>query len=401
MLRYNEIDKHKIALFFVYPFAAFLLALQNLGSRSSFVVFFLFNILFGYTFIAQDITSDSFRYVEEFVAMKNMQSEDYYDLVSQYFTFNSDVKDVYVITCNYLVSRVTDNYHVIMALYAIVFSFFFLKSFRFFVDKSEYKNDLYGYLLAFLFVYSNPIYNINGVRFWTAAWIAVYIIFEFLINKNSRILVLAFIVPLVHISFVSYVFVLLFYVAFPKLDRFLVVIFFISIFVGNISFGLVELFKDFLPKAIQNILWAYADEGNLEERVSLIEALPVYAKILKSLPYYYINILMVFFIYNSKVIKDKSRDYSVYHFLLVWLSFVNITMSIPSFGGRFIYLSIPFIAYLCLVFYRESAVFRRILYMIPVVYAYSVLYWFRNMLKVIDPYLLVSVFPHLLIKNLY
>ncbi len=263
MKSYSENDKQKLVLFFVYPFAAFLLALQNLKSRSSFVVFFLFNVLFGYTFIAQDITADSYRYVEDFVATKNIRLEDYYDLMVQYFSFNADIKDVYVITCNYFVSRITDNYHVLMALYAVVFSFFFLKSFRFFVDKREYKKDLVGYLLAFLFVYSNPIYNINGVRFWTAAWMGVYVVFELLINRNNRSLFLAFIIPLVHISFAGFVVVLVLYAFIPKWDKFFVIMFLLSLFVGNTSIGLVDHLKDFMPKVIQDILWSYADEGNL------------------------------------------------------------------------------------------------------------------------------------------
>ncbi len=129
--------------------------------------------------------------------------------------------------------------------------------------------------------------------------------------------------------------------------------------------------------------------------------MPGYAKVLNVLPYYYINTLMFLLISNSKVIKESGQDYSVYQFLLVWLSFVNYTMSIPSFGGRFIYLAIPFVAYLWLLFYRGHVVFRRVIYLMPIVYAYSILYWVRNMIKVIDPYLFISFFPHLLIKNLY
>ncbi len=394
-------SKAGIFLFFIHPFLAFLLSLSNLRSKSSFVVFLLFNILFGYTFIAQNESADSFGYVQEFKAAKNSTTSNYLNDIKDYTTFNSKIKDIYVITCNYLVTRVTDNYHVLLALYAIVFAFFFLKSFRFFVDRPELNRSYIVYLIAFLFVFSNPISNINGVRFYTAAWLAVYVIFQVVVNKNYRFLILALITPLIHISFLSFIAVLLIYLFSIKYDKFWVVLFVISFFVGNIAVELVQNYSALMPQTFQNMAWSYADDVNIQKRLESIQLLPLYAKVLNKLPYLFINALVFIFIAKSRNIKQDKKAYSTYLFLLAWMSFCNFTLPIPSFGGRFIALGIPLIMYVSLAAYKQIPLLKNALLLAPIIFSYSIFLWLRFVGTIIDINLLYQVFPYLIIKNIY
>lgn len=393
-------ERIRLLLFFISPFAAFILALNSLKSKFSFTIIFLFFVLFGLTFIAQNKSADSYRYIEDFNSYKHVSTSQYINDLKAFFTFESDIKDIYTISSYYLVSRITANYHILMSLWAIVFSFFFLKAFRFFVDRPEFKKSLVVSLLAFLFIYSNNIFNINGVRFYTAAWIAVYAIFEIVVNKNYKFILLALITPLIHLSYITFVGVLLTYILTIKYDKFWAIIFFISFFVSEISIVLIQNTNQFLPPILQNMIWNYMDESNLNERLSSVENLPLYAKILNSLPHYFINALMFLFVFKAKYIKSFPETRNVFIFLLIWLSFTNFTMAIPSFGGRFIQLSIPLLMYLCLVLYSRIPLLRKIIYLIPIVFSYSILYWVRNMITVTDPFLLISIFPHILFKNL-
>lgn len=399
----NNIDRQKknkilLLLFFIHPFVSFLLSLITLKNRNTFRVIMLFFVLFGYTFIAHNESADSYRYIEDFNRYKYTTTKNYLTDISDYFTFDSSIKDIYDITTYYLVSRITNNYHVLMALWAFVFSFFFLKAFRFLVFRPEWNNTLLVAIITFLFFFSNPITNINGVRFWTASWIAVFTIFEIVINKNHRYFLLAFITPLVHISFTSFVIVLLLYLFIIKYEKLLVVVYIISFFVGSIS---LELFKDYsanLPPIFQNLIWSYTESWMAIERMKGIDQ-PLYAEIFNKLPMYFMNFLLFVFIIKSNIVRQKTEAYSVYLFLMVWMSFVNFTIAIPSFGGRFIALSVPLIMYLSLLMLKQISVLRYAFFIAPFIYSYAIFQWFRFIGTIIDYYLLLSIFPHLIIKN--
>lgn len=393
-------NKEILAIFFIQPFIAFLMAITRLKSKYSFTVIFLFFVLFGFTFLAQNQSADSYRYIKEFNKYIFSGVTHYQNDIKDYFTFESNIKDIYVITSYYLISRFTDNYHILMALWAAVFSFFYLRAFRFFVDRPEFKKSLVVSLLAFLFLYSNNIFNINGIRFWTAAWVAVYIVFEVIVNKNYKFVALSLVTPLIHTSYLFFVLVLAFYLLTRKFEKVWIVLFIISFFVSEISIQLIRNYQEYMPQAIQNMIWSYTADENLANRQNIVENVPLYARILDSLPRYFINLMLFVFIYNNKQISLFKKGNLVFVFLLIWMSFVNFTMAIPSFGGRFIVLAVPLICYLSLLTYRKISILSKFIYLIPFVYSYSILYWVRNMITVVDPYLLISVFPHIVIKNL-
>ncbi len=388
-----------ILLFFIHPFSSFLLALYNLKSKYSFTVLLLFFVLFGYTFIAQNETADSFRYVEDFNYYKEVSANKYQSDIKEYLTFDSTIKDIYTISTYFLISKISDSYHLLFALWSLVFSFFFLKSFRFLIYQKEWNKTLIPIIIAFLFLFSNPITNINGVRFWTAAWIAVYATFEIVINKNLRYVALALITPLIHISYLIYFAVLLVYLFSIKYDKIWAVIFIISFFAGTITLEFVQTYKNILPPLLQNMVFSYTESETALQRIDGL-TLPLYARILTSLPHYFINLLIFIFIVKSKVIKQNKEAYSGFLFLLVWMSFVNFTMPIPSLGGRYLALGIPFIMYLCLILYKKIPQIKRLILFAPLIYSYVIFQWLRFINSIIDYDLLYSFFPHLLIKNL-
>ncbi len=394
-------NKGLLIVFFIYPFASFILALNNLKSKYSFRIILLFFVLFGYTFIAENKTADSYSYIQEFHENKNITTSQYLSSLQDILSYETSMKDVYTISTYYLVSRITENYHVLMALWAIVFSFFFLKAFRFFVDRPEFIKSYVASLLVFLFIFSNNIFNINGVRFYTAAWMSVYAIFEIVVNKKLRFLSLIALIPLIHISYFSIWAVMLIYLFSIKYDKFWVMMFIISFFVANISVELIQKYSNLIPTTGQYMANSYAGDDYLREKTEIYADIPLYAKFLISLPRFFINLLVIIFIMNLRIVKSHTLGHKVFLFLLVWMTFVNFTWSVPSVGVRFIALSIPFISYICLIYYRNIPQLRNVIYLVPLIYAYPVFQWIRVMVTVTDPYLLFSLFPHLVIKNLY
>lgn len=188
----NNSDKAlKIILFLISPFIAFLYSLRTIKTKSSYVVFFLFCVFFGLSFSVsagkdEHNRADGASYREKFELYKYVSDSEFYNRFNEYFTFEEGAKDYYFDTVAFYVSRVTDNYHIMFMVFAIVFAYFGLKSLRFLTSEPKFDASLSCLILVYLFMI-NQIFNINGVRFWTAAWIGVYCIFQIFRNGNKKI----------------------------------------------------------------------------------------------------------------------------------------------------------------------------------------------------------------------
>lgn len=397
----NTKGKLSLFLFFIHPFFAFLIALRHLKSKHSQLVLLLFFTLFGYTFIAENEAADSFHYIAEFNSYLSSTSFSYIRDINEYLTFETSIKDIYTITTYFLVSRFTSNYHVLMAVWAFIFSLFFLKAFKFFTKRPEFKKSIYTAILVFLFIFSNNIFNINGVRFWTAAWLSVYVIFEVIVNKNSIFILLSFIAPLIHVSYIVLPIILLLSTTTNKFEKAFVYLFIISFLFGELSVQLVQNYKSILPQTFQNIIWSYTESDLTAERVKSIVNEPLYARILNAFPRFLLNIFMIMLILRKQYFKMNKEAYAVFMFLLLWLSFCNFTMAIPSFGGRFMVLAFPLMAYLLLLTYSNIKILKKSLLLIPIAFSYVLFIWLRQMILVTDPYLILSFFPHILLKDLF
>ena len=183
MRNYSRISD-KILLFFISPIISAITSLKDIRDGVSHKFLYAWFIIFGIGFCAVNEAADSFRYVHSFIIESGYSLSQYLSEIKYYFTFQSHIKDIYTLTINFFVGRFTDNYHWTFLIYAIVFGYFYIKSISLFLRHNKVKNYVF-YALLFIFCYSNPIFNINGVRFWTAAWIGVYVALNSIFFKCS------------------------------------------------------------------------------------------------------------------------------------------------------------------------------------------------------------------------
>lgn len=99
-------------------------------------------------------------------------------------------------------------------------SVFMLLSFKFLVGEEAFKYSWVCLLLAYFFIRGNGIFNINGCRFWTASWIAIYCNFQLFRNGNRKYLALALLTPMVHSSYWFYLIMLALVYVSGKFTRF-------------------------------------------------------------------------------------------------------------------------------------------------------------------------------------
>ena len=76
--------------------------------------------------------------------------------------------------------------------------------------------------------------------------------------------------------------------------------------------------------------------------------------------------------------------------MLALASVTNFLSGIPSMG-RFQAMVIPFLVIIWASNYPVLKKYNRLFYMVPVLYAYSLLYWFRNMSAITE--LTLYLFP--------
>ena len=402
MNRTNDNEKGiKFILSIIYPLGAFLYSWKNLKARSTYWVFFLFFIVYGLCFTAAFEAADSYRYVEDLRAFSMNARGNFQSVTQEFFSKYSEIKDIFVYVLYYLTDIISGgNYRVFFALVAIVFGFFFLRSFKFITDDEAFKNTPFFILLALIFTLSNPIFNINGVRFWTAAWIAVYATFQVLINKKRLYILLLAVLPLVHGSY--YVFIVCFAAAYlaRHFYKILPYLFFISFFFTDIALQIIPDISGYLPPFLQNMIWSYTESSEALARMSGEEAVQeaLYARILMAIPRYYHVLLIYLLVRFRPHFKDESSK-EFLGFILAYGALVNISSMIPSML-RFWSLLIPFYVYLWV---HNSQVMQRnknVIYLYPLIALYPTWRLIRNMYYTTDPMLYFSNTIHIVIRAL-
>ena len=383
---YNRIAT-KIVLFIINPAISAITSLKDLRDGISHRFLYLWFIIFGIGFCALNESADSYRYVEEFNIERNYTTTQYLSEVYEYFTFQSDIKDIYTLSINFIVGRFSDNYHWTYLIYAIVFGFFYIKSLKIFLRHNKISNNIVFYMLLFMFCFSNPIFNINGVRFWTAAWIGVYVTLNLFIEKKYKVLPLLLLMPLVHGSTIIWIPIVLLASLFGHIQILTIILFILSSFVSAVSYlSVIGDYTQYLPMFLQYQLYSYTEsEWALERMAGLTEYGAAYANFLISLPYYFNLLLSYLLIINRRSINRNKESKYLLTVMLAMAALTNFISGVPSLH-RFQALVIPLLVIIWTQNYVILKKYDNLFLAVPLIYAYSLLYWCRHMLSVTELY---------------
>lgn len=393
---------NKLILFLINPFISAISSLKNIRDGISHRILYLWFLIFGIGFSALDENADSFRYVENFMVEHRYSWYQYIDVVKEWLTFESNIKDVYAVTVNVLVGQFSDNYHWTYFIYAAIFGFFYIKSLCIFIKNEKVSKNYVFYALLFMFCFSNPIFNINGVRFWTAAWIGVYVALNLFVKKDYKKLPLLILMPLIHGSSVIWVAIMGMGMLLRHFQKITVVLYIASAFVSAVSYlDLLNDYSGLLPQFMQNQIWSYTESEMALERIAgHSEYGAAYADFLIALPKYFQIVLAILLIFNRKKINKNFHIGQLMTITLAMAAITNFLSGIPSMG-RFQALVIPFLIIVWSYNYDILKKYDKYFYVVPIVYAYSLLYWCRHMSGVTELYLYVLPAPLTVIKYLF
>lgn len=383
-----------LILFFLNPFLSAIVSLKNIRDGVSHRILYLWFLVFGIGFCAMNKAADSFRYVEEFMMESQYTWGRYLQEVKEWATFESNIKDIYTLTVNVLVGKFTSNYHWTYLIYAAVFGFFYIKSLKIFLKHQMIRNEIVFYALLFMFCYSNPIFNINGARFWTAAWIGVYVALNLFVEKKYRTIPLLVLLPLVHGASVIWVVIVATAILLSRFQKVTIVLYLASSFVSAVSY--LDILNDYsymLPQFMQNQIWSYTEsEMALERLAGISQYGAAYADFLIALPGYFQILLCILLILNRREINQNKEAGILMTVMLALAAITNFLSGIPSMG-RFQTFVIPFLIIVWSMNHGVLKKYDKLFYAVPVIYAYSLLYWYRNMSSVTDWYLYIFPAP--------
>lgn len=343
-------------LFFIWPFGSFVTSVATLNLyKSSRIIFVLFAMLYGYTFVfdQSEFGSDNGRVKEEFFLVSKMDIKGFTEFIALEST-----TDVFLPVSYYLVSKVSNDAHVLYGFFALIYSFFFILSFMIVFRIIDGKKLNYSLIiLLFLFLLYIRFSAINGVRFWIACFIYIYSVLKIVIYSKYNYLILLFTTPFIHFSYFLGVLIILTYLLIGRKLVYCYVLFGISVVfpveflnsmmqsTGYFTFKVNDYFRE------NNVI---SEKEKRENTNFYIEWGAIIAQK-----------FMTFALFAPAILKSNYKfdniESRLYSFLIVYISFLNFTSGSFEVYRRFFEVFIM----ICIVFFIKVISNEKITYKSP------------------------------------
>lgn len=350
MQNYNNNKNSVFLVTLLFPFAGLIYSLIHWRERWARNVFWLVCVYLGAIFIywpegtSLGVGADGGRYVVE---LMNYHQHDFYAAASTILL----QKDFYQPFITFLISRFTDNGHVLFAVFAFVFGFFYSRNIWYVLDRlPNRKLGWLGILVALYFLIC-PITQINGVRMWTGLHVFVYAMLPFLVEHDRSKLWWLATVPLFHFSYLYITIFAIVYVLLlnriatrSRVFQLIALVFFIASFsVNSLNMDSMNaMLAEYSPESYEDRIDLYVNQGAADRRADASSLSNWYIVASGNLQKWgYAVLLIVLLPCMRKHFKENRGYINLWVFALLLSGMANILAMIPS-GGRFQFLSSMF-----------------------------------------------------------
>lgn len=375
---------------FLFPFVGLIQSLANWRRPWAKNSFWLACVYMGAVFVfwpegtILGAGGDGGRYVLRLMEMYNNASITLSSILSSYLK-DPRVMDLYQQLTTFIVSRFTDNGHVLFAVYAVVFGFFYSRNIWYVLERLP--NKRLGNLVVLLSLYFLicPITQINGVRMWTALHMFVYGMMPYLLeNDRSKIWWIA-ITPFIHFSFLYVAILGLLWFALSmrgKSTYYVTVVlsysfFAISLLLNSMNInGMEGIIEEYTPDGFEEKISGYYSDEYLERIAESKAQKNWYVGMSGIVSHWSYSLLLLFLWPVLKRHKQNECWMSLYVFSLVMGGFANVMSLMPS-GGRFQLLSqmfqVPLLLIVCMNIptgerFRKMVNYASVLLLLPLVF---------------------------------
>lgn len=372
----NKNSSTAFILTLVFPFGGLIYTLNHWREKWAKNTFWLACIYLGAVFIylpegtVLGEGADAGRYILDLLNMYNSNMS-LSQIIGQY-QINQRTMDLYQPLMTYLISRFTDNGHVLFTVFAIVFGYFYSRNIWYILEKLPNKKLGWLTILVAIYFLICPITQINGVRMWTALHVFVYGMMPYILERNRSKIWWVLLTPLIHFSFFyvaifAFAWFLLPYQLKTKNAVFLILayVFFVAtLFINTLNLNAVEgVLAEYSPEAYESRIGMYVNENYASNREEMLALNNWYVAMSGNISQWSYNLLLLTMLpYFKGGFKNNAKLMHLYVFALFLGGFANIMALIPS-GGRFQLLSQMFkVPLIILVVMSTSAndVFRKL-----------------------------------------
>lgn len=327
-------DKGLFLLWFIWPFASFLAAMKNYKSPTSKLVFLLFCFYLGLSFvIVEDKGFDSVRYASKLVILHNNPLS-FSTLLYSTYSIDGTIVDVYQPIVTWFVAIFTSQAKWLFAVFAIVFGYFYTENLWMILSRIERKMTPMLFFIVMGMALVNPIWNINGVRMWTAAQIFMFGILRFYLENDKKGIWWSVSSIFFHFSFLFPVFLLILYMFIPKRTWIFFSFYIVTIFIKEIDIQAVRNVLFMLPEFLHSKINAYTSDQAIEKFKYGVDLSwhVIFAEFANRM-FVYIWASAMFFYRKSWFLRLPKADH-LYKLALFIGGWANLSSLIPS-GGRF------------------------------------------------------------------
>lgn len=343
-----------IVSFIIAPFLSFLGFIVRAKNERNLWILFFFYLLFGLCFtINLKSGFDSLRYVEFFESMNYGSFADIYfvNMINE-----GSIGDIYFPTVAWLASKIGgSNYHIMFLCFALVFAIFTINTLKIFYANSQTSLSWMYSLVVFILISNNFIFNINGMRFWTAAWILLYGILTFYVIGRKIGLLWILVTPFVHSTFIIPIILLIIARFLGRYEKIWIVFLIISVPFSFLSVYLIPVISDYIPELYLGKFDFYTNQQYIIERSRGIGF-----TYLENFLRVCLMVLEVYVLYKYFKSERRNRNWKLrplFHFTIIFVAFANFFSAIPSVG-RFITVALPLVVFFIWI-KAERKIYRR------------------------------------------
>jgi hypothetical protein len=384
--KYSTNNKTLIGLFLVWPVLGFVVACTDVSKSLNRTIILLFFGLYG-LFVTINLEMDGARRASIFEEISQKPFADFSTIFEVSMAEGSDFVEPLLM---FFVSRISDFHGVLFSVYALIFGSFFLvflkKIARFHYEQPSINSLFFLFILAWV----NPIFNINGFRMWTAAWVFSLGVLLYIINKKKHYILVAGLSVFIHFTFIPIFFLFCLYTIIGNRTFAYGIAAIITFFIAELDIAAVKQYATYLGPAFEEKITVYSSEGHIEDVNQNQQNMVWYIQLGPKIFFFFLNICLLFVYKKSKGFFENKVLESLYSITLLFLTFSNIAVLLPS-GGRFRTVFYIFASAALLIYYTQEGFSKKLhkinLFGLPIV-AFVILITFRIGSDTISPYLL-------------
>lgn len=333
-------NKNKNIFFYIFaalfPFWTMLLSVAKFNSKSAMNLFWYGCAFMGFVFIYYPVGgsgTDSTRIAQGLINMHFNPTD--FDTVVGYFYNEDSSLDIYQTFVTFIVSLFTGNPHYLFLIFAVVFGFFYSRNlFVVFSFSKTDKLNWWVWIVLVMFILIRPIWDINGVRMYTALHVFLYGLFSYLLQNNYKKLIWCLLAVFIHFSFVLPVAILALIMIVPKHNlSVLFILYFVAIAFSELDIeSLRYSLQDILPAQLNKKVGEYMNEEYILTVSERNSSYSQYIHIAGYMSRYFSHFIVIFFWINLKSFFQNDQYRKILSCFLIFATVFETLSVIPSMG---------------------------------------------------------------------